>query len=501
MGESRQDYGTVINNCNDSFRAVSDFFYRKLFVITSLAGVCLGFAFGLAAKNFLDLSESALLIIGFPGEILIRLLQMVTAPLIVSSVIIKVSSLSVGTSKRIALCAGVYFFFTTLISVSTGLLLVLLLKPGVYHSDVVIETDSDVIFSMADALLDLMRNMMPANLIQASFQQYKTDRLEFQIESHEPNSTETNITEVHLLGHYVGGVNTLGLIVSSFIFGLTLKMMEKRGETLLELISIINEVNKQLVALIMWYLPIGVMSMMASHELKADGWDSVLRLEGIIVLIFIGLTIHGVIVLPTIYLVVVRRNPWSVIKGACPALVTAFLTSSSSDTLQLTIRCCEERNKNNPRVTRFMLPIFSRINMNGTVLYEVAAAVFIAQLSHIRLNLGQLFTVGMTAAVTSTGPADIPMTGAVSTFFILTAIGVPAQGASILVAVEWLLEHCNTVVNVLGDCIGVAVVEHLSKKELEETEEEDPLRTRASDSADEGQVQDDEVSPGTLDSL
>ncbi|XP_060882782.1 excitatory amino acid transporter 3-like [Labrus mixtus] len=499
MDESRQDYGSVINNCNDSVKNIYRFLVKRLFVILSLAAVCLGVAFGLAAKTLLDISDNVILFIGFPGEILTRFLQMVTAPLIISSVIIKVTSLSAGTSKRIAICTGLYYFFTTLISISTGLILVLLLKPGIYHSDVMIKEDSDVVFSMADALLDLMRNMMPANLLQAHFNKYKTDRLEFQIPSHEPNSTETNSTEVRLFGHFVGGVNIVGLIVSSFIFGLTLKMMEQRGETLLELVGIVNEVTKQLVALIMWYLPIGVLSMMATHELEVDDWDSVFKTGGFVILIFTGLIVHGVIVLPTIYLVVVRRNPWSVIKGVCPALVTAFLTSSSSDTLELTIQCCENRNKNSRRVTRFMLPILSSVNMNGTVLYEVAAAIFIAQLSHISLNFRQIVTIGMTAAITSTGPADIPMTGAVSTFFILTAISVPTQEASMLVAVEWLLEHCNTAVNVLGNCIGVAVVEHLSKKELEE--EEDQLRTRASDSAVEEQVQDDEVSPGMLHSL
>nr|XP_029136343.1 excitatory amino acid transporter 3-like [Labrus bergylta] len=225
--------------------------------------------------------------------------------------------------------------------------------------------------------------MMPANLVQANFNKYKTDRLEFQIPSHEPNSTETNSTEVRLFGRFVGGVNILGLIVSSFIFGLTLKMMEQRGETFLELVGVVNEVTKQLVALIMWYSPIGILSMMASHELEVDDWDSVFKTGGFVILIFTGLIVHGVVVLPTIYLVVVRRNPWSVIKGVCPALVTAFLTSSSADTLELTIRCCENRNKNSRRVTRFMLPIFSSVNMNGTILYEVAAAIFIAQLSRI----------------------------------------------------------------------------------------------------------------------
>ncbi|XP_029282806.1 excitatory amino acid transporter 3-like [Cottoperca gobio] len=90
----------------------------------------------------------------------------------------------------------------------------------------------------------------------------------------------------------------------------------------------------------------------------------------------------------------VRRNPWTFIRGVSPALLTAVLISSSSATLPLTIRCCEEKNNIDRRITRFMLPIGTNVNVDGTTLYEVVAAVFIVHLNSVHLDLSQMITVG-----------------------------------------------------------------------------------------------------------
>ena len=85
-----------------------------------------------------------------------------------------------------------------------------------------------------------------------------------------------------------------------------------------------------------------------------------------------------------------------------------FGTGSSSATLPVTINLLETKNKVDPRVCRFVLPIGATINMDGTALYEAVAAIFIAQVNNLDLSLGQICAVSITATAASIGAAGIP---------------------------------------------------------------------------------------------
>ncbi|XP_040912288.1 excitatory amino acid transporter 3-like [Toxotes jaculatrix] len=326
-------------------------------------------------------------------KILTWMLQLVTVPFIVTSVITGISGVDI--SMRIAVRSTAYSIFTTLLSVITGLALVLMIKPGVAY---VVEAEDEKSFSVVDTLLDLIRNMVPQSLIQACFQQYKTERLELEIEADEPNSSlemvyfsyVSNATEVRLVGHYVERPNMLGLVVWSFVFGLALNWMQEKGKVLVEVLTVLKEATKWVFSLILCYLPFGVFFMITSHVVEVHDWETIFKLTYEDKRI---LFIHGTIILPLTYFLLVRRNPSAVIRGVSPALLTALLTSSSSATLPVTFRCCEDRLSIKKRITRFMLPLGAFFNMGGTALYEVAAAVFISQLNNIKLDLNQLITL------------------------------------------------------------------------------------------------------------
>ena len=106
------------------------------------------------------------------------------------------------------------------------------------------------------------------------------------------------------------------------------------------------------------------------------------------VTVLIGLTIHGLIILPTVFALMTRSLPFKYISNIGTALVTAFATASSSATLPITMEALEKKNNIDSRITRFILPIGTTINMDGTALYEAVAAIFIAQLRELPLDAG-----------------------------------------------------------------------------------------------------------------
>jgi Na+/H+-dicarboxylate symporter len=223
----------------------------------------------------------------------------------------------------------------------------------------------------------------------------------------------------------------------------------------------------KLVVVVIWYSPIGIMFLIAAEIVSMKDPIEELQALGLyMATVLAGLAIHGAIILPGIYLVIVRRNPFKYLYGLLQALLTAFGTASSSATLPITYRCLENNNKIDSRVTRFLLPVGATINMDGTALYEAVAAIFIAQSNSMNLDAAQIVAISITATLASIGAASVPQAGLVTMVIVLSALGLPAEEVTKIIAVDWLLDRFRTAVNVEGDAIGAGVVAHLCREEL-----------------------------------
>ncbi|KAM8961072.1 excitatory amino acid transporter 3 isoform 1-T1 [Pelodytes ibericus] len=453
-------------------------------LITTVVAVVLGIGLGVLVREYGKLSNLDKIYFAFPGEILMRMLKLIILPLIVSSMITGVAALDSGVSGKIGLRAVVYYFCTTVIAVILGIVLVVTIKPGVSQSaDDIDRTGSTPEVTTVDALLDLLRNMFPENLVQACFQQYKTKREELK-PSKEPdkNNTEKNISlvfnltelevnqtkEYKIVGLYTEGVNVLGLIVFCLVFGIVIGKMGEKGQVLVDFFNALNDATMQIVQIIMWYMPLGILFLIAGKIIEVNDWEIFRKLGLYMATVLSGLAIHSIVILPLIYLVVVRKNPFRFAMGMAQALLTALMISSSSATLPVTFRCAEEKNHVDKRITRFVLPVGATINMDGTALYEAVAAVFIAQLNDMNLDVGQIVTISVTATAASIGAAGVPQAGLVTMVIVLSAVGLPAEDVTLIIAVDWLLDRFRTMVNVLGDAYGTGIVEKLSQKELEQ---------------------------------
>lgn len=105
----------------------------------------------------------------------------------------------------------------------------------------------------------------------------------------------------------------------------------------------------------------------------------------------------------------------------------------------MTLKCVEEKNKVAKTVTRFMLPIGTSINLDGTVLYVTVASVFISQFSKLELGIVDLIIVSVTATFASIGSAGVPAGPVASMVIMLNVLNLPSYQISIFVALDWLL--------------------------------------------------------------
>ncbi|KAF5906580.1 inactive serine protease PAMR1-like isoform X1, partial [Clarias magur] len=410
-------------------------FMKNLLLALTVLGVIVGSVAGVLLRFSSPLHPDVIMIIAFPGDILMRMLKMVILPLIISSLITGLAGLDAKSSSRLGTRAMVYYMSTTIIAAVLGVLLVLAIHPG--HPKLKThlgegKKNEDV--SSLDAFFDLVRNLFPENLVQACFQQIQT--------------------VTRLIGFFVA-------------FGICMGKMGEKAKLMMDFFNVLNEIVMRLVGMIMWYSPVGIACLICGKIISINDLEGVAKQLGMYMLtVIVGLIIHGGIILPLIYFLIVRKNPFTFFMGVFQAWVTALGTASSAGTLPVTFRCLEENLGIDKRVTRFVLPVGATINMDGTALYEAVAAIFIAQMNGIKLDPGQIVTVSLTATLASVGAASIPSAGLVTMLLILTAVGLPTQDISLLVAVDWLLDRFRTSVNVIGDSFGAGIVYHLTKEEL-----------------------------------
>ncbi|XP_078252941.1 excitatory amino acid transporter 1-like isoform X1 [Rhinoraja longicauda] len=465
---------------------VKRFGKNNSFVLFTVAAVVAGVVLGFCLRKY-HMTYRQVKYFSFPGELLMRMLQMLVMPLIISSLVTGMAALDSKASGRMGLRAVVYYTTTTVLAVITGITMVLVIHPGGGGKEKMHREGKIEKVHSTDAFMDLVRNMFPPNLVEACFKQFKTgydkrkvSRASLGNTSHGPALLINNVTQVMKLlleareelvpvPGSVNSVNALGLVVFSISFGLVIGAMKGEGRPVGEFFNCLNEAIMRLVSVVTWYAPVGILFLIAGKIVEMEDMSVVGGQLGMYTItVIVGLMIHSLVVLPTLYFIITRKNPFVFIGGMVQALVTALGTSSSSATLPITFRCLEDKIGLDKRVTRFVLPVGATINMDGTALYEALAAIFIAQVNNFDLNFGQILTISITATAASIGAAGIPQAGLVTMVIVLTSVGLPTDDISLIIAVDWFLDRLRTTTNVLGDSLGAAIVEHLSRRELQE---------------------------------
>lgn len=204
----------------------------------------------------------------------------------------------------------------------------------------------------------------------------------------------TGIYTWDLTYEYSKGMNIMGLVVSAIASGIALSTMHGQVEHLLGFVTNLSQMMMKITGWVICFSPVGIFFLTLSQILEMDDLNVIVGKLGLFILtVSGGILIHGALILPVIYYLFTKQNPFVFMLNMGQAIGTAFGTASSSATLPVSIQCLEENNKVDSNVARFMMPIGATINMDGTALYEAVSAIFIAQLRGIPLSFGKVVAV------------------------------------------------------------------------------------------------------------
>jgi Na+/H+-dicarboxylate symporter len=401
-----------------------------------IIGLLLGLVFGIIS-TFAGWGQFTTDWIAPFGTIFIRLLKFIAVPLVLTSLITGVASLS--DLKKLSRIGGKtisIYVVTTVIAVTIGLVTVNLLQPGnkvpyemqeklqkTYETDASSRTDTAQEVKERGPL-QLFVDMVPSNFFEAA-------------------SNNRNMLQVVFISMLIG----IGLV----------QIPKKRSKPVLDIFEGLNDVIIKLVDIIMLIAPLGVFSLIAQtiNKVAGNNPQQVAELLGALgfymLAVIIGLIIHMSITYTALLKLYVKMPLKTFFTGIGPAQLLAFSTSSSGATLPVTMERCEDELGVSEEVSSFVLPLGATINMDGTALYQAVAAVFISQAIGLDLSLLDQLTIVVTTVLASIGTAAVPGAGIIMLVIILEAIGVPSSGIALILGVDRILDMLRTVINVSGD--------------------------------------------------
>ncbi|MCA8941379.1 MAG: dicarboxylate/amino acid:cation symporter [Planctomycetes bacterium] len=374
------------------------------------------------------------------GEIFLNLLKMIAVPLVLFSLVAGVASLN-DTSKmgRIGGKTIALYLGTTAVAITIGLIVVNLIDPGGDMSPETVER------------------------LRAAFQEEANQRVEA-------------ARQVSIVDQIVGIVPTnpfwalaetkmLQVVFFALMLGVALTRLRNKKDTahIVTVFELLSDAIIEIVHLIMKIAPIGVFAMMASviADLGEDP-DKMRDLLGALVwymlAVIIAIIIHATLVYGVLIGWLSKVPIGRFVRAMVPAQLLAFSSSSSAATLPVTIDCVEKEVGVDEEVSSFVLPLGATINMDGTGLYQGVAAVFIATVYGMELDLWQQVQIVLTASLASIGTAAVPGVGIVMLTIVLDQIGVPQDGILLILGVDRPLDMCRTVLNVTGDATVATVV-------------------------------------------
>jgi Na+/H+-dicarboxylate symporter len=411
-------------------------------VISLIIGVGVGLIFGDDVGIGLE-DDSLNLVTSYlsiPASLFLSLIHMIIVPLIFASIVIAITSLgSTDKMKTLGLGVGTYFVISTVIAISVGVLLASIISPG--------------------SLLDISQ-------LQESYDLSDNDvkiKEGFAIEDI-PNAV-ANIIPKNPISSYLEG-QMLSILIFAMIIGMSMLVLPRESvKPLLDILESVQKITIHILMFSMKIVPFAVFGLIVGMVSKV-GIGSMVGMGA-----YMGTVVLGLGIILVVYMLILKfvakrpilstfskmRNPQSL----------AFSTGSSMATMPVTLKTAEEDLKIDTRVSKFVIPFGTTVNMDGTALYQVMAVFFLAQLFSIELSIVSIFVIIITSLLASIGTPAIPGAGVIVLSTILVTVGIPPVGIILLISVDRILDMTRTMVNVTGDLTASCVFDKITRDQKE----------------------------------
>lgn len=404
--------------------------------------MALGLLFGVIASKFNIQKEVSDWVIPF-GVIFMRLLKAIAIPLVFISLVRGVANIGdISTLSKLGTKTFGIYIATTVIAIAIGLSLVLIIAPG------------------------KMMDQKSAERIQAQYEAQATEHVSVvhQIEDASPLQWLVDAVPENVTSSASNNGGMLQIILIAVMCGVAILLVGRnRVQAMIDLFDSLDLIILKIVDMIMAFAPIGVFALMAQVIVENAGDLSILASLGMYAItVILGLFILILVFYPLLVKVFARRSPLEFLKKMFPVQLLAFTTSSSAATLPLTMETVQRDLGVRPKIASFVLPVGMTINMDGTSLYQVVGAVFIAQVFGIDLTFGQILIVIATTTISSIGTPAIPGGSIVILMMVLNSIGVPPEGLALILGIDRPLDMLRTAANVTGDAVVCTILDRNS---------------------------------------
>ncbi|MBW4470339.1 MAG: dicarboxylate/amino acid:cation symporter [Stenomitos rutilans HA7619-LM2] len=364
------------------------------------------------------------------GEVFLRLIQFVVVPIVFSSMILGLTRIqNAAQVGRYAIKLILSYVITSAIAVSLGMLLAMLLQPGVGVTG----------FSVANGLQQPQSQSLVVWLV--------------------------SLIPVNPLEALSSG-NLLQTIVSAALIGVGIQLVGAKATPFVTFIESCYAIFEKILALILYTAPLGVFALISS----------VIAIEGLAIVVRLFVYVLGLILgsllmigLYAVILYALKAKPVHFFRSLLPALSLAFGTASSNAALPIALQNVQESYGLSEEIASFAIPLGTALKRDGSAILQGFNALFIAQVYQVPITVPLVLAIALSSLLVSFSTPGVPGSGIITMTTVLSAAGLPLEGVAIVAGVDRLVDGIKTVLNVVGNTTNAIVLSHWEHHEVSQT--------------------------------